>query len=326
MSFLHYKYKPKKINEIMYNIDLKDKLEICAKKTDIFSMILYGPEGIGKKTLLHCYLNQYFNNDNSVYNLSTIDFVLSNNYKVYYKTSSRHFQIYFTENPKNNIYIIYELINSLLRYKSVTNNYLIIMIYNIDRLQDNIIHLKYISEKYPCVVFLCTTSKHISISLPFIQLKCNRLCYIDLLKITVKINKYENLKLSNKEIKIIINTSFNNLHNLFNILQSIKLDQGYINSISNNIDLIDNIIVTLLKKDVHDFPQIKTILNNILIHNTYSLEYVIYYIFSKILYHISNKSEFIYETAQLSENLIINNDIKAIILLDTYIFYIYKML
>ena len=61
--------------------------------------------GCGKKSFLNTYLNLYFDNDNSIYNLKTIEYTLSNNYKIVYKSSPRHFMIYLTDNPKNNVLI-----------------------------------------------------------------------------------------------------------------------------------------------------------------------------------------------------------------------------
>ena len=183
MDFIYFKYKPKKLEHIDYNLEVKNKLMTLSKNNDITNIVFYGPPGTGKKTLLHSYLNSYFNNDDSIYQMNTFDFVLSNNYKIIYKVSSKHFQIYFTNNPKNNILIIYELINSLLKSKSVVNTYTIIVIHDIDKLQNNIIHLKYISEKYPYVIyFLCTSNKYINISIPFIQMRFSKLNYFDLLK------------------------------------------------------------------------------------------------------------------------------------------------
>ena len=58
MNFLCYKYKPKKLEEVNYNLDAKNKLDILSKNKDITNMIFYGPSGSGKKTLLNLFLNQ----------------------------------------------------------------------------------------------------------------------------------------------------------------------------------------------------------------------------------------------------------------------------
>ena len=311
MSFITSKYSPLSIENIDYNLSAKNKLITLAKKKIIDNIICYGGNGCGKKTLITTYLNLYFNNDNSIYNLKTVEFTLSNNYKIIYKVSSKHFQIYLTDNPKNNILIIDELVASLCNTLSVINNNIIIIIYNVHKLQDNLIYLKYICEKYIHTKFLCTSNKFSNLSIPFLQIRCSKLSYFDLLKITLKINKSENFKLTNQKIKKIILSS-NNLNDLLNILQIYK----------NN----DNIINILLKKNINDFDLIKGNLNTLLITQNYSINYILNYIFKNIIHHIQNKHEFTNEYCILTENLIIYNDIKSIILLDTIIFYIYKML
>tara|TARA_B000000565_G_C23767611_1_gene370946 strand:- start:254 stop:1234 length:981 start_codon:yes stop_codon:yes gene_type:complete len=326
MNFLCYKYKPKKLEEVNYNLDAKNKLDILSKNKDITNMIFYGPSGSGKKTLLNLFLNQYFDNDNFIYKMNTFEYILSNNYKVIYKVSSKHFQIYFTSNPKNNILIIYELINNLLKSKSVINQYTIIVIHDIDKLQNNIIHLKYISEKYPYVIFLCTSSKLINVSIPFIQIRFCKLNYFDLLKICLKINKNENLSLSNNDIKKIITSSICNLNNLLDNLQLVKnkkninIDENY------NFDILDNIIQTLLLKNINDFSKIKNYINTLFITKSFSIECIVEYIYLQIINYISDKYNFINELAILLQNLIINNDIKTIICIDTFIFLCYKFL
>ena len=326
MNFLFYKYKPKKLEDIEYNLDVKNKLDILSKNNDITNMILYGPSGSGKKTLLHLYLNKYFDNDNSIYNMNTFDYVLSNNYKVIYKVSSKHFQIYFTNNPKNNILIIYELINSLLKSKSIINTYTIIFIYDIDKLQNNMVHLKYITEKYPYVIFLCTCNKYINISIPFIQLRFSKLSYFDLLKICLRINKNEKLSLTNNNIKKIIDSSLYNLNNLLDNLQCIK-NKNTINIDDNyNFDILDNIIKILHNKNIYEFPQIKNNINTLFISKSYSIEYIIEYIYLQIIDHVSDKSYFTSQLGHITQNLIVNNDIKTIICIDTFIFLCYKVL
>lgn len=318
MSFINNKYSPKYIEQINYNLEAKNKLVNLAKNKIIHNIICYGSNGSGKKTLLTSYLNSYFDNDNSIYNLKTIDYTLSNNYKIIYKYSPKHFQIYLTDNPKNNLLIITEVINSLCNTLSVVNKNTIIIIYNINRLQNNLIHLKYISEKYINTKFLCTSNSFCNLSIPFLQIRFTKLTYFDLLKITLKINKYDNLNLNNTNIKKYILSS-NNLNDLLNILQLHKNNKNYIN-------LLDNIINILLKKNINDFDLIKTNLNTLLITQFYSINYILNYIFQNIIHEIKNKHDFTNEFANLTENLNTYNDIKSIILLDTIIFYIYKML
>ena len=118
-DFIPYKYKPKLLHNITYNNDLKQQLLNLNSSNYLQNTILYGSSGCCKKTFITCYLNNYFNDDNSIYNTTTIDYTLSNNYKITYKVSSRHYQIYLIDNEKNNILILSELLQYLIQNKNI---------------------------------------------------------------------------------------------------------------------------------------------------------------------------------------------------------------
>ena len=158
------------------------------------------------------------------------------------------------------------------------------------------------------------------------KIKVTKLKYFDLLKICLRINKKEKLLVNNNNIKKIIDSSIYNLNNLLDNLQSIKnkktinIDEIY------DFNILNNIIEILLKQNIEDFPKIKNNINTLFISKSYSIEYIIEYIYEQIIEHISDKYYFINEIGKLSENLIVNNDIKTIICIDTFIFLCYKVL
>ena len=151
-----------------------------------------------------------------------------------------------------------------------------------------------------------------------IQLRVEKLSEYELLKITLLINRKENLKLSNDKIIYIVKNSDNNINLLLNSLQSI------INNTENTLGLLEDICNILKKKNIKNYPQIKQILNKVLIFNSYDIYFIINYIYNKIISDIKNKPEFIAYVASLNNST--NNIVKNIIILDTFIFYIYKML
>ena len=315
-EFIHYKYKPKLLKYIDYNIKLKKYLEKLSENS-LSNIVLYGSSGTCKKTLLNCYLNKYFNNDNTIYNMNTFDYTLSNNYKIHYKSSSKHYQVSLLDNYKNNILIIHELVNYLINSKSILNENTIIILHNIHKL-NNIKLLKIVMEKYYNVKFLCSSLKRYTDLELAIQLRVEKLSEYELLKISVIINKKENLNLSNDKILNIVKNSQNNINILLNSLQAI------INNTEDSILLLEKICIILKKKNIHDYPEIKQILNKILIFNSYDIYFIINFIYNKIISSIKNRHEFIAYVSTLNDSN--NNIVKNIIILDTYIFYIYKML
>ena len=240
--FIHYKYRPKILEDIKYNSILKNYLYSYSKPKNLLNIILYGPSGSGKKTFVLCLLNQYFNNDNNIYNTTTFNYTLSNNYKIHYKSSACHYQINLLDNYKINILIVHELINYLIQSKSIVNDYIIIILYNVEKLQNNINILKIIMEKYTHVKFICTSQKRfIELELS-IQLRVEKLSEFDLLRIFVYINKKQKLNLSHDVAISTVKQSFNNLNNLLNSIQCI------INNTENNNNILNNICELLQKK------------------------------------------------------------------------------
>lgn len=317
--FIHYKYKPKILHHINYNLVLKNYLHSFSKSKDLQNLVLYGYYGTGKKTFILCFLNQYFNNDNTIYNTTTFNYTLSNNYKIHYKSSSYHYQINLLDNYKNNILIFHELINYLIQSKSIVNDYIIIVLHNIEKLQKNINLLKIIMEKYTHVRFICSSQKRFPELELAIQLRVEKLSEFELLKIFLSINKKQKLNLSHELAISTVKQSSNNLSILLNSIQSI------INNTENNNTILNNIYDLLQKKNIRDFPKIKQFLNKIIIFKSYDINYIIEYILAKISHLISNKSQFIYELNSLIE-MNTNNIVQDIIILDTFIFLLYKSL
>ena len=315
--FIHHKYKPKILENIGYNSTLKKYLYSFSKFKDFQNLILYGSYGTAKKTFILCFLNKYFNNDNIIYNTNTFNYTLSNNYKIHYKSSVYHYQINLLDNYKNNILIIHELVNYLIQSKSVLNKYIIIVLYNIEKLQNNMSILKIIMEKYSHVRFICSSLKRSSELELSVQLRVEKLSEFELLKICLHINKKEHLNLSNNTIISTVKESFNNINILLNSIQCI------INNTENNNDILNDICNILYKKNIYDYPKIKQYLNKIIIFKSYNLDHIIEYIQLKILHLIPNKSVYISELTSIIQNNS-NTIVKDIITLDTFIFLIYK--
>ena len=318
-EFIHYKYKPRNLEFIDYNSNLKNYLYQFSKHENIQNIVLYGPQGTCKKTFINCFLNQYFNNDNTIYNTHSFTYVLSNNYKMSYKSSTKHYQIKLLDNYKNNILIIHELLNYLIQSKSIVNTFTIIILYNIEKLEHNLNLLKIIMEKYYNVRFLCTSSKRFDELELAIQLRVEKISEFHLLKICLNINKKENLQLSHEKIIDLVKNSQNNINTLLNSLQCI------INNTEDNLTILNDLCTILCKKNIRDYPSVKQLLNKIIIFKSYNINTIIYYIFNKLEHLIVDKNEFL----STLNNMIINknnNIVNDIILLDTFIFYVYKML
>lgn len=332
IDFIHYKYRPKTLDNFYILPDIKNKLKILSKHKNINNLIIYGKNGSCKKTLLLCFLNQYFNNSNIIYNTKSIDFILSNNYNLFYKVSSYHFEFNFIDNPFINKLILFEIIFPLLNNKSIINTQTIIVIFNLHKIHNYFNIIKNITEKYSNIVLLCTSNTYINYSNNFIQLKSNINNYFDLLKISLHIKNDYSLNISNNTIKQYIEISNYDINILFNIYQHI-INQNILYSKNNlfkvkifDFNFISQIKNILLKNDINDFNLIKNIINNILIFKYYNIYNIIDLLITNILDIIKNKPMFIYELSTLFINSNLNNLNDNIILFDTIILCIYKYL
>lgn len=333
LNFIHIKYKPKILDNFYILNNTKNNLIELSKYNYLDNILLYGNNGSCKKTMLNCFLNNYFNNSNSIYNTQTINFTLKNNYNHFYKVSSKHFEFTLVENIFINKAIISEIIYPLIKNNSIINKQLIIIIYNIEKLNYKIEFINNILKQNKKVVFLLTSNKYIFDSNNFIQIKCNINNYFDLLKISLQIIKDYKLNINNNIIKKYILNSNYNINTLLNIYQDIinnnilNKNNILINNTKNyDINLIDKIIDILLKKNINDLPIIKNIINNILLYKYYNIKTIIEIIYNNIIPYINNKHSFIYELSTLNTNMLLYNENNNIILLDTIILCIYNYL
>ena len=131
---LYEKYKPIFLKDYKIHLDILPKLHNLCKK-DISNLLIYGPNGSGKMTIVKSLINTYYNEniiekDNSI-KLNSID--------IKFKSSTYYFQITLTHyyNKKN-----FELLLSYLCENSEINSKckfkLIIINLNL--------HLEFISE------------------------------------------------------------------------------------------------------------------------------------------------------------------------------------
>jgi len=335
-DFIHIKYRPKILENFTILSDIKNKLCVLSKYNYLSNLIIYGRNGSCKKTLLLCFLNKYFNNSNIIYNTQCIDFTLSNNYNLFYKVSSKHFEFTFIDNKYINKLILIEVLYPLLNNKSILNEQTIIIIFNLHKIHDNINIIKNIIEKYPNIVLLCTSNSYIDKSINFMQLKSNINNYFDLLKLSLVIKKDYNLNISNNNIKDNIYFSRYDINIFLNIYQNIINNNIFSNNlqfksdslkvVKLDINFINQIKDILHKNDINDFDKIKSIINNILIFKSYNISDIIDLLIINILPIIKNKYIFIEDILSLNFNSNLNNLNDNIILFDTIILCIYKHL
>lgn len=116
------KYRPTNKDESHFHKDIIDMLEIMSKDDAIPHVILYGPEGGGKKTLINMFLGMLFGN--AVYNSKDVSYEIvgSGGKKTIEKIRQSNYHI--TINPKNNNYdryLIHDVVKEYAKSKSLNS-------------------------------------------------------------------------------------------------------------------------------------------------------------------------------------------------------------
>lgn len=300
---------PLRLNEIDFHSNLKQQLNNFFTKS-LFSFGLYGPSGNGKKTFIKCFLNTYFKN-----NIKTIlnSFNLSNNYSIYYKESNIHFELYPSDYIQNNNIILNEFFD-FIKFSTIN----IILIFNIHLLlnNNNISILKNFVLNNPHKIILFTSNKPIDL---FFNIRVPSLSNHELFKISLYLNNHFKFNYSIKQLNSIVNSSNNNLNDLYSIFNQKLLNINY--------DPILDIFNLIKLNNINDLPAIKKIIKQIYVNNYNSLSFI----FNKLIKLILQNSDIKINMHILSkiasdlEYKSLNNN-KDFIFLEIFIVNIYNLL
>jgi len=278
--------KPLFLDDYKIHTKIIPKLKILCKN-DISNILIYGPKGSGKLTLIKCLINTYYKESILEHNVS----IKINNIELIFKSSDYYFEItlnsYF--NKKN----FEELLKYLCSNGDINKKckFKLIIIKNIEYIDfEALKSLKHIVEKkYNYIRFILLTSSLSSITNFFKGFfLLLRLPYAD----KIELSSYIELlypSLSKKKITSVIKKT-SNLNIIF-----IKLK---INSINNYIDPFELNSSTLIKlietKKCSNIIKIRDILYDLMSKN-YDIKYIFKHIFNELLYNnkIKNKIQII---------------------------------
>lgn len=299
---------PSRIEHIDYNDDVRTKLNILSKDKRLLSFVLYGPAASGKKTLIRCYLNNYYNE--KIISKKRL-FTLSNTHNIMYSYNKYYYELYPSDYSQDNILLIKEFIKYI--ENSLYHN--VLVIYNISEFinMNNIYILKYIIEKHNNITLILTNNKPINL---LYNIRVRALTEYELYKIGLFINLYSKLDINLFDLQEIVMKSNRNLNTLYIILQN-KQFYSYYN--------VDNITKILIKNDINMFHEIITIIKSITIKNIYSLETILKMIGNNIIKHTKISP---YKLIHIISNLEYNSiHVKyKYIFIETLIINIYKLL
>jgi replication factor C subunit 3/5 len=306
--FLIDKYRPNLKEDSEFHGDVIDLLEIMSKDDAIPHLILYGPDGAGKRTIINIFLEMLFGEDVRRTKDTSYEIVSSGGKKTIekIKQSNHHIEI----NPKGtnyDRYLIHDIVkeyarsNPLNKYNKKNKQFKLVLINNVDNLSPGAqMALRRTMEIYSDKCRFVMWCKSLSKLIKELQSRCikqripaptNSEIFRYIFKISVK----ENISLTLDEYSDIIIRANGNIKYALWELQFKKF--GYTMN-TEYLNTLDKIVELLLESKIENITDIRESFFHLMITN---------YTGTNILIDLINK---IYDSPHLSKESkqkIVNN-------------------
>ena len=289
MVFLFEKYRPTSIKNFLFNKEILEQLSHIASNEDIPHIIISGPPGGGKKTLVKFFLEALYDPDVNIltkrkYNISgsstkkEIEILQSNYHIIIEPTSTNHDK-----------YILQEIIKQYAMHKSfnifrTNRKFKTIVIYNIESLANNSqAALRRTMELYAKTCRFIMVCNNLSKIFDPLRSRCRTFCVPlpsdnIISDVISHISLMENIKITSEEMDFILDKCNNSLKKAIWILDSKRLNSDPIITLDKVFtDVVDLILSVKTNKDAVKMfdDDIRTNIYSILITNTKGSEIII---------------------------------------------------
>ena len=320
MVFLFEKYRPTTTKDFLFNKEILEQLIHISTNEDIPHVIISGPAGGGKKTLVKFFLEALYDPDVNIltkrkYNINgssqkkEIEILQSNYHIIIEPTSTNHDK-----------YILQEIIKQYAMHKSfnifkTNRKFKTIVIYNIENLANNSqAALRRTMELYAKTCRFIMVCNNLSKIFDPLRSRCRTFCVplpsLEIISdVVTHISIMENIKISNDELKFIMDKCNHSLKIAIWILDSKRLGS---NATITLDDVFDDVVELILrvktnKNAVKTFDDdIRTNIYNILITNIKGSE-IITTLMDKLIKKINNdeiNAKIIQYASEAENNLI----------------------
>lgn len=249
--FLFEKYRPNSIAEFIFNKMIAIELQHMASNEDIPHIIISGPPGDGKKTLIKYFLEALYDSD--VNNLSKIKYNISGSStkKEIEIMQSNYHMIFEPTNTNHDKYILQEIIKKYTMHKSFNifrtrRKFKTIVIYNIENLANNSqAALRRTMELYAKTCRFVMVCNNLSKIFDPLRSRCRIYCVPtpsmqDIQNVITYMAIMENIKLGSADMRCIMDGCNGNLKRAIWILDSIRFK-------SNPKITLDEVFSTLVE-------------------------------------------------------------------------------
>lgn len=233
--FLIEKYRPNNPKDFLFNKEILRQLTHIATNENIPHIIISGPAGGGKKTLVKLFLETLYDSDVNVlskikYNISgsstkkEIDILQSNYHIIIEPTNTNHDK-----------YVLQEIIKQYAMHKpfniyKTQRKFKTIVIHNIENLANNSqAALRRTMELYAKTCRFVMVCNNLSKIFDPLRSRCRIFCVPlpssnDIYNVISYVSLMENIKLTSSDMEYILNDYNNNLKRALWILESKRLD------------------------------------------------------------------------------------------------------
>lgn len=289
--FLFEKYRPATINDFLFNKKILEQLIHIASYEDIPHIIISGPTGAGKKTLVKFFLEALYDTDVNILGKMKYHVNGSSTKKEIEIMQSNYHIIIEPTNTNHDKYILQEIIKQYAMHKSFNifktkRKFKTIVIYNIENLANNSqAALRRTMELYAKTCRFVMICNNLSTIFDPLRSRCRTFCVplpsIDNIgKVISNISLMENIKLTNSDMKNILSNCGNNLKKAIWILDTMRLNSNPIITLDEVFDLVVDLILDVTKDNIKSIvntfdSEIRTHIYNILITNIRGSEIII---------------------------------------------------
>jgi replication factor C subunit 3/5 len=274
--FLIDKYRPSSQHNAYFHNDIYNILTKISEDNGMPHIILYGPEGSGKKTLVKIFLEMLFDED--VHKVKEVPYkvVGSGNKITIEKIKQSNYHIVI--DPKNtnyDRYLIHDIVKEYAKRKSLgvfktKKQFRVILINNIDNMSYYALTaLRRTMERYNDKCRFIMWCNSLSKIIKPLQSRC--ICLgipsplpQDMFSYLFKISVKENIKLSFEKYLEIVENSKGNIKTALWNLEFLKT--GYNFNTNYNI-IINNIIIAIFNYDLNDILKIRNMIFSLTITN-----------------------------------------------------------
>lgn len=274
--FLCDKYAPKSTLDLTFHKDIVERLFQMSVDNAIPHIILYGPDGSGKKTISRMFLENIY--DKSVNNMTDTVYTVNGSGNTSSDISIKQSSYHIVIDPNNNNFDRYLIQNIVKEYAKripldvfqTSKSFKVVLINDVDNLSYYAqMSLRRTMEKYSKTCRFLMICNAISKLIDPLRSRC--VCVrvpsptnIELTNTILTICHYEKYDISLKNLQHILSYSDGNIKHAIWLLEYVI---GNLSPTNSYIDAINDIVAIILKRDLSGVMDIRNLLYNILITN-----------------------------------------------------------